>query len=400
VQRAQDGTLIVSATDLVGYLACDHLATLELGRVEGLWEKPIRKDDPTIELIQQKGDLHEADYLASLRADGLNVIEIETGDLRTPDQLRAAQAVTFDAMRAGADVIFQATFFDGRWRGHADFLFQRPDRPSPHLGSWSYDIADTKLARSVKGGAILQMCVYADLLEGLQGIAPEWLYVITGDRVRHRHRTDDFSAYFRYVRSRFDARISAGVAGGPAGTYPNPVDHCRVCTWYPMCIQRRRDDDHLSIVAGMRRLDTERLTDAGVTTLAGLAVLEPERPIEGIARPQLTRVREQARLQLQKRMTGDYHFELIPPDPADVGRGLRALPEPSPWDLFFDIEADPWATEVGLEYLLGIVEEVDGEPRYIDIWATSQEAEKAAFERFMQLVMDRLDAHPEMHVYH
>ena len=48
----------------------------------------------------------------------------------------------------------------------------------------------------------------------------------------------------------------------------------------------------------------------------------------------------------------------------------RPCPEPSPWDLFFDIEADPWATEVGLEYLLGVVEEVDGEPRYHAIWAT------------------------------
>ncbi len=400
MQLAADGTLIVSATDLVGFLACDHLATLELGRVQDLWEKPVRRDDPTIALIQEKGDLHEADYLAGLRAEGMTVIEIDRQDLRTPDDLRAAQAITLDAMRSGADVIFQATFFDGRWRGHADFLFKRPDRPSPALGGWSYDIADTKLARSVKGGAILQMCVYASLLEGLQGIAPEWLHVITGDGVRHPHRTDDFSAYFRYVRARFDARMQDGLANGPAATYPDPVDHCRVCTWYPMCIERRRADDHLSIVAGMRRVDTERLTAAGVATLASLATLEPDRVIEGVAAPQLTREREQARLQLQGRLTGELVCELIPPDPADTGRGLGALPAPSPWDLFFDIEADPWATDVGLEYLLGVVEEVDGQPRYVDIWATSAEEEKAAFERFIRLAIDRLDAHPEMHVYH
>ena len=193
MQLAEDGTLVLSATDLVGYLACDHLATLELGRVQGLWDKPIRKDDPTIELIQQKGELHEAQYLADLRAQGLTIVEIEKTDLRTPGQLRNAQALTLEAMRSGADVIFQATFFDGRWRGHADFLFKRDDRPSPALGSWSYDVADTKLARSVKAGAILQMCVYADLLEKLQGIAPEWLYVITGDRTMHGHRTDPIS---------------------------------------------------------------------------------------------------------------------------------------------------------------------------------------------------------------
>ncbi len=400
MQLATDGTLIVSATDLVGYLACDHLATLELGRVMGRWGKPTRRDDPTIALIQEKGDLHEAQYLAELRASGLRVVEIPKDDLRMPDQLRAAQATTAAAMRDGADVIFQATFFDGRWRGHADFLFKRPDRPSPVLGSWSYDIADTKLARSVKGGAILQMCVYADLLAAVQGIAPEWLYVITGDGVRHPHRTDDFSAYFRYVRARFDQRVTSGLAGAEAGTYPDPVDHCRVCTWYPDCIDRRRADDHLSIVAGMRRLDTERLTEAGIPTLAGLAVLEPTRPIDGIASPQLTRIREQARLQLQYRTTRVLAAELIAPDPADPGRGLGLLPTPSPWDIFFDIEADPWATEVGLEYLLGVVEEVDGEPVYRTFWAMTQEEEKVAFERFIAFLMDRLDAHPEMHVYH
>ncbi len=188
-------------------------------------------------------------------------------------------------MRGGADVIFQATFFDGRWRGHADFLFKRPDRPSPALGEWSYDIADTKLARSVKAGAILQMCVYASLLEGLQGIAPEWLYVITGDGVKHPHRTDDFSSYFRWVRARFDARVTRRTRGR-AGRRRTRTRSTIVASavWYPMCIDRRRADDHLSIVAGMRRLDTERLTAAGVPTLAGLAVLRA-RPCDRGDRP-------------------------------------------------------------------------------------------------------------------
>jgi hypothetical protein len=188
VQLVNDGSVILSATDLVGFLACDHLSSLELGRIEGRWERPHRRDDPTIALIQEKGDLHEAAYLARLRDEGRSVVEITTGDLRTPDDLRAAQTETLEAMRDGADVVFQATFFDGRWRGHADFLFKRPDRPSD-LGSWSYDIADTKLARSVKGGAILQMCVYADLLQRLQGVPPETLAVPTCARTRIRSIT-------------------------------------------------------------------------------------------------------------------------------------------------------------------------------------------------------------------
>jgi predicted RecB family nuclease len=398
VQLVKDGSVILSATDLVGFLACDHLSSLELGRIEGRWERPHRRDDPTIALIQEKGDLHEAAYLARLRAEGRSVVEIMTGDLRTPEDLRAAQAATLQAMRAGADVVFQATFFDERWRGHADFLFKRPDRPSD-LGSWSYDIADTKLARSVKGGAILQMCVYADLLERLQGVPPETLSVITGDGVRHPHRTADFAPYFRYVKARFEARVAAGLDAS-VETYPDPMDHCRVCTWFPTCIDRRRADDHPSLVAGLSRLDTERFALAGATTLTAVA----ERPLEAAVKDmrdgRRIRLREQARVQLHKLRTGESLWELIEPDPTDPGKGLAALPEPSPWDLFFDIEADPWATEAGLEYLLGVVETVDGEPVYHAVWGTDQEAERAAFLEFLGMVIERLDAHPEMHVYH
>ena len=109
-------------------------------------------------------------HLERLRLSGKRIVEIEKEGLTTPERLRAAEAATLAAMRDGADVIFQATFFDGRWRGHADFLY-RVERPSG-LGGWSYDIADTKLARGVKASAILQMCVYADLLERLQGTRP------------------------------------------------------------------------------------------------------------------------------------------------------------------------------------------------------------------------------------
>lgn len=394
-----DGSVVLSATDLVGFLACDHLSTLELGRIDGRWERPHRSDDPTITLIQEKGDLHEAAYLESLRASGQVVVEIPKDDLRTPDDLRAAQATTLEAMRAGADVIFQATFFDGRWRGHADFLFKRADRPSPGLGSWSYDIADTKLARSVKGGAILQMCVYADLLERLQGIEPEFIEVITGDRVRHRYRMADFAPYFRYVKARFEARVAAG-PDGDRTTYPDPVDHCRVCTWFPTCIDRRRADDHPSLVAGLGRLDTERFTAAGAATLTAIARLSLDAPVQHMRDGRRVRLREQARVQLHRKETGASLWELIEPDPTDPGRGLAALPEPSPWDLFFDIEADPWATEAGLEYLLGVVEEVDGAPVYQAIWAPDQDQERDAFVTFLRLVTERLDAHPEMHVYH
>jgi predicted RecB family nuclease len=400
VQRL-DGALVLSATDLVGYLACDHLATLELGRVAGLWERPHRRDDPTIEIIQQKGDLHERSYLDALRASGRTVAEIDKADIRTLDDLRRAAEETLEAMRGGADVVYQATFFDGRWRGHADFLFKRDDRPSPALGTWSYDIADTKLARAVKAGAMLQLCVYAGLLEAAQGVAPEWLTVITGDRKEHRHRAAEFTAYFRYVRERFEARIARDEAD-PAGavTYPDPVEHCRVCAWTPSCIQRRRDDDHLSLVAGMRRVDTERLTAGGLPTVAVLGAAAPAVAVREMPVSTYERLRNQARLQVHERTNGERVFELIEPGADPDTRGLGILPEPTPWDVFFDIEADPWAGDDGLEYLLGIVTVDTGTPIYLPLWGTDPDGERAALARFFALVIPRLDAHPGMHVFH
>jgi len=399
VQLAPDGTVIVSATDLVGFLACDHLTSLELGRIEGRWERPPRREDPTVQLMQDRGDAHELAHVERLRQRGLTVAEIDRTDLTTPDRLRAAEAETLAAMQAGADVVYQATFFDGRWRGHADFLYKRPDRPSPRLGSWSYDVADTKLARGVKGGALLQLCVYADLVTRLQGIAPERLYVVTGDSTEHAFRYDEVAAYYRHVKRRFDARVAGGQNG--SATYPDPVDHCHVCAWYPRCIQQRRDDDHLSIVAGIRRVDTERLTAAEVGTLTTLADLAPAVTVPEVRAHVLGRLRDQARLQLHERRTGERVWELIGPNPADPGKGLAALPEPGPWDVFLDIEADPWALDDGLEYLLGVgTLDTSGETRFEPLWGHDRAGEKAAFEALIDLVVARLDAHPEMHLYH
>jgi len=224
--------IIVSATDLVGFLACDHLATLELEALHGELPRPLRHD-PELELIRKRGFEHERAYLERLRDEGRSVHEIAARDAHTPEELGAAQDETLAAMRGGADIIFQATFFDGRWRGHADFLI-RAERASD-LGAWSYDIADTKLARRVKAAAILQMCVYADLLAPLQGVPPETLSVVTGDGLAHPHRLAEYAAYYRAAKARFEARIFG--TGGPAPpTYPDPVEHCKVCTWWPVCI--------------------------------------------------------------------------------------------------------------------------------------------------------------------
>ena len=220
-----------------------------------------------------------------------------------------AAAATVDAMAAGADVIYQATFFNGRWRGHADFLLRRdsPERPSS-FGAFHYEVADTKLARHVKAGAVLQICSYVDQLTVLQGVQPEWLHVALGGSAHEtvRLRVDDFMAYYRAAKQRFEDAVgdeATAASYPPSATYPDPVEHCDVCRWVVECKARRRADDHLSLVAGIGRQQRRALVDREVTTLAQLGTLSLPLvpPLDGSTERTVERIREQARIQLEGR---------------------------------------------------------------------------------------------------
>jgi hypothetical protein len=98
------------------------------------------------------------------------------------------------------------------------------------------------------------------------------------------------------------------------------------------------------------------------------------------------------------REAGQVLHELLPVVP---GFGLALLPEPSPGDIFFDLEGDPFAGEGGLEYLFGYAfADADRTLVCTADWALSRADEKAAFERFVDFVMARLALFPDLHIYH
>ncbi|MFH0751327.1 MAG: TM0106 family RecB-like putative nuclease, partial [Chloroflexota bacterium] len=470
-----EGAPVYSATDLVGFVACGHRFELERAAMAGLVKKPIRSD-PTIELIQERGYEHERRYLDDLRAAGRTIVEIprDGSAANTRAGLRAAAALTKAAMRDGADVVYQATFFDETWRGHADFLLRvdhAPVEPPSAFGPWHYEVADTKLARHVKAGAVLQVCSYVDQLERIQERRPEHLHVALGGSARETVtlRVDDYMAYYRRVKADFLAGTEAGAAGlpayPPANTYPEPVEHCDVCRWWADCRDRRRADDDLSLVAGISSRQRRGLKDGEpgerpgrLATRRGLAALDlaglPK--LDWSSHPALARVREQARIQVEGEDRGEVLWELLEPEWAtptvfvDAGaaagdaeataadapgagertlvpdRGFLVLPEPSPHDLFLDLEGDPFAFDDGIDYLFGVLDPsateddprwagsreadkpgtVAAVPRFHAFWSRDDHgnvtlaAEKAAFERLMDFLIARLEAHPTLHVYH
>ena len=129
-----DGRLVYSATDLVGFLECEHLANLERAAAAGHLPRPIRAD-PLLDRIAQRGELHEERFLESLHAEGVTVDEVEPDQVLPPGQrIVQGRDATLAAMRKGAGAIYQAVLFDGRRLGYADFL-RRVEAPSA-LGPW------------------------------------------------------------------------------------------------------------------------------------------------------------------------------------------------------------------------------------------------------------------------
>jgi uncharacterized protein len=378
------GHLVLSPTDLVTHLACPHLTTLNRQAAEGYLSRPSA-EDPGSDVVRRRGDAHEAAVLAEMGKTH-RVVEIPRAG--SPAE---AEDLTLAAMKDGAERIFQATFYDGRWRGHADFLIRNDARPSA-LGSWSYDIADTKLARHVKASALLQMAVYAQRLEELQGIAPETLTVILGSRESVAVPYTDVGAYARRAVREYESWIAAAPP-----TYPLRVAHCAVCPWSTSCDERWHNDDDLVLVPLLRRNQRDALRNAGIETVEALATATDEAldAVSSIGAGARRKLALQARLQFAARSRPLPPYQFV--TPVEPRRGLALLPEPDDADLFLDLEGDPFFGDHGLEYLWGISDTHDA---FTAWWAHDADAEKRAFESVVDHIMQQWRAHPAMHVYH
>jgi uncharacterized protein len=376
VQRQQGSTLF-SAGDLVAFLECEHATTLALQDLA----TPLARaqDDESLQLIQDKGLSHEKGYLEHLQARGSRIARIPSDG--EPAELAA---LTERAMREGHDVIFQAALLRPPFYGRADFL-RRVEEPSA-LGTWRYEAVDTKLARTAKAKFLIQLCFYSDLLGQVQGAEPRLMHLVLGDQTEHAYRLADYSRYYAQLRERFLAFTAK-----PNVTYPERVDYCQFCPWRDLCAERWKSDDHLNQVAGITRTQIRRLRADGVHTLFALSHSKADTP-------SLAKLQSQARLQLERRETGEPKFELLPLD-AEERRGFHRLPKPDAGDVFFDMEGDPFEAG-GLEYLFGIRYLEKGAPRFQPFWAHDRAGEKRAFEGLMNFLAARIARYPAMHIYH
>ncbi len=382
------GALRLSATDLSNHLSCGHLTSLELELALGERPKPT-PHAPDLVMIQQRGLEHERAYVESLRASGLVVVDL------TNEGEGASLVKTRQAIANGADVIVQAALQDGFWFGRPDVLMK-----SLRKGRTLYEPYDCKLARQTKATSVLQLLHYATLLKALQDTRPEQVYIVAPDAAGFRvepYRTLDYEAFYRMTRRRLEEAIRVR-----PDLYPEPRDHCAICRWWKECDSRRRLDDHLSLTAGIRRLQRKQLEEWDVRTMTALARMETpvhRRPRYG-SKEGYADAHEQASVQVRGKLERRPIWRLAPID-QEHELGFRRLPPPSVGDVFFDLESDPFIGERGLEYLFGFgTIDPNGQFSYQRRWAQNTPEERAAFEWFVDEMMQRWKTFPDMHIYH
>lgn len=370
------GPILLTASHLMRFVGCQEAMALDLQHLHG--DGPLPHDPgEEAQILRDRGDAHEAAYLARLKVEGRHVVEIPRGPISQ------AAAATRELLAKGPEIVFQGALQGGLWGGFADFL-ERVEKPSA-LGSFSYEVADTKLKRTATPKHVLQLVVYSDLLARIQGIEPEFGHVQLGNGTRASLRLTQFAAYSRRARARLEAFVTQ-----PWPTRPVPCPDCDLCHWSIRCEDAWLEEDSLFNVAGITRSQVAKLEAQGIRTMAELASLD--RKITKL--PEITQVKitTQARLQLARKAGGEPTYVLRPPEP---GRGFDLLPEPRRGDLFYDIEGDPYY-EGGLEYLHGLWFDAG----FKAFWAHSHEEEKEALGALLAFFEDRLKTYPEAHIYH
>jgi predicted RecB family nuclease len=399
-----DSTVIFSASDLGAAAGCEWALMRKLDGKLGRIDAVPDEGDAMLRRAGALGDEHELRYLEALKRVR-DVVEFPRPAMQ---ELPQAAAATAEAFSAGADVLFQATFFDGRFVGFADFIMRVDTDTDPYGADGPvYEVYDTKLARSAKITALLQVAAYSDQLDRLGIRTGENVHLLLGDGRTSTHRLRDILPVYRKRRARLERLIDERVADPDPTPWNDPrYLACGRCAACALEVEAHRD---VLLVAGMRLTQRRRLHEAGILTIEALAASTG--PVDGLVEATVEALRSQARLQLQSRQlaSGQPGATDVPAYEVYNPVALGALPEPDPGDIFFDFEGDPLYSETtagtapgapvqwGLDYLFGLIE-TDGTFR--SFWAHDFAEERQALIDFLAYVTERRARYPRLHIYH
>src|SRR5438093_6961612 len=169
--QKQNSRYCYTPSDLVEFFASPFASWMSRFSLDSPDHVQPDPEAPQLVTLAKQGQQHEQTVLAQLQAEGREVYTVPPLGDRT--------ALTLTAMRAGHEVIYQGALAHSTFTGVADFLIRVHGTPA--LGTYHYEVWDTKLARVAQPEFLLQLCCYADLLETPHGRRPGERRPVLGD---------------------------------------------------------------------------------------------------------------------------------------------------------------------------------------------------------------------------
>ena len=282
------GIPTLSPSKITAWLECEHYLTLKNRQNRPKADKPVSeqrddsvKDDKNIEitfpsppenyseLLIEKGLYHEKECLKRYKEEYGDLV-LEVSDKQEGESFKAWVERVGNPFESNKyQVIFQMPFIHDGIHGVADFL-ERKD----YDGKTVYEPVDSKLSRTgAKQGHLLQLLFYAEAIEAISGERPREVHVLLGSGGRETFRVSDYWWYWQRLRKQLKRVLE------PASTLvtkPEKCSYCPFCEFNADCYKQWRDEDSLIFLKDSNKSYREALSEVGIDTLTGLALLPQE----------------------------------------------------------------------------------------------------------------------------
>jgi len=277
----------LSPSKITAWLECEHYLTLKNRQNRPKADEPVseqREDsaqnDNTettfpappknfSEMLIEKGNFHERECLKRYKEEyGDSVLEVS--DKEEGESFKAwVERVGNPLESNNYQVIFQMPFIHDGIHGVADFLEKKD-----YEGKIVYEPVDSKLTRTgAKQGHLLQLLFYAEAIEAICGERPREVHVLLGSGERETFLVSDYWWYWQRLREQLKRVLESELI--PA-TKPEKCSYCSFCEFSNDCNGQWRREDSLIFLKDGNKSYREALSEVGIDTLTGLALLPPK----------------------------------------------------------------------------------------------------------------------------
>jgi len=292
----------------------------------------------------EDGVIHEKDVVKDKKFEEVSILNPKEGFSKT-----------LDLMKKGVELIYQGVLFHEDYIGRPDLLEKREGKSN--FGDHYYVAIDIKSGKRLKVEYKTQMVFYSWLLEKIQGVLPETAYVINSEKVMLEfeiaNEMERFIENLDKVRNIVD------------GNLPEPCYNggCSECVWREVCVPLMVKKGEISLLPGLGKVVKKRLTNAGLTSIKDIAECKEE---------EVNEVKMAKFIRQAKSIVEDRVIVIREPN----------LYQPKV-EIFFDIEGE---TELGIDYLYGLLVREGGKEQFFPIWADKPEDEEQMWNEFMEFM--------------